>query len=107
VVYYDLAARIVREKRQVIPCYAGILNVHINSDGEIWPCAVLAYDASMGRVGEGSGFRDVWRSSLARKRRRSIRSGECACPLANQAYSNIIMSFGGLIRALWIAIRGR
>ena len=107
IVYYDLAARIVREKRQVIPCYGGILNVHVNADGEIWPCAVLAYEASLGRIGPGRSFRDVWTSSPAGKQRRSIRAGKCACPLANQAYSNIIMSPGSLLRALWIAIRGR
>lgn len=32
VVYYDIASRILEEKRQVIPCYAGVSNVHINYD---------------------------------------------------------------------------
>ncbi|MDP3282820.1 MAG: radical SAM protein, partial [Desulfobacterales bacterium] len=29
-VYYDLAVKILREKRQVIPCYAGISNAHLS-----------------------------------------------------------------------------
>ena len=106
-VYYDLAARIVREKRQVIPCYAGILNVHINSDGAIWPCAVLGYGARAGVVGGSISFRKVWRSRQMRRIRGSIRRGECYCPLANQAYSNILMSPASLVRALWIALTRR
>ena len=34
VVYYDIAGKILEEKRQVIPCYAGVSNVHINYDGD-------------------------------------------------------------------------
>ena len=105
-VYYDLAADILKENRQVIPCYAGILNVHINSDGGIWPCAVLAYNGQMGRVGENSEFLEIWDSKEAAKIRRSIKAGECACPLANQAYSNILMDPKSLLKTIWIAIKG-
>ncbi|MBN1434096.1 radical SAM protein [Candidatus Fermentibacterales bacterium] len=107
IVYYDLAPRIVSEGSQAIPCYAGLLNVHINSDGDIWPCAVLGYEGSMGTVGRDGSFGEIWRSLQARDRRRSIRRGECACPLANQAYSNILMSPLSLARALMIAVLGR
>jgi MoaA/NifB/PqqE/SkfB family radical SAM enzyme len=107
VVYYDLVVRILEEKRQVIPCYAGILNVHINADGSIWPCAMLAYKRDMGRVGVDADFREIWHSETSRSIRRSIRSGECACPLANQAYSNILLHPPSLLKAIWIAIRGK
>ncbi|MCD4708453.1 MAG: lysylphosphatidylglycerol synthase domain-containing protein [Candidatus Sabulitectum sp.] len=105
-IYYDLATDILRENKQVIPCYAGILNVHINSDGEIWPCAVLAYKGQMGRIGGDTGFLDVWNSKKAAQVRKNIKAGECACPLANQAYSNIIMDSRSLLKTIWIAIRG-
>lgn len=105
-VYYDLAADILRKNRQVIPCYAGILNVHINSDGGIWPCAVLAYNGQMGRIGGDTGFLDVWNSKKAAQIRKSIKAGECACPLANQAYSNILMDPKSLVKTIWIAAKG-
>jgi len=107
IVYYDLAADILRERRQVIPCYAGILNVHINSDGGIWPCAVLAYKGEMGKVSGETGFLDIWNSKEARKVRKDIKAGKCACPLANQAYSNILLHPGKLARTIWIAARGK
>ena len=41
IVYYDIAGKILETKKQVIPCYAGISNVHINYNGGVWPCCVL------------------------------------------------------------------
>ncbi|HRY61359.1 MAG TPA: SPASM domain-containing protein, partial [Candidatus Fermentibacter sp.] len=96
----------LRERRQVIPCYAGLLNVHINADGAVWPCAIRAYAAEMGRVGPEGDFASAWRSGKAREIRRSIRRGECWCPLANQAYSNIMMHPPSLLSALSAGLRG-
>ncbi|MBN2586199.1 MAG: flippase-like domain-containing protein [Candidatus Fermentibacteraceae bacterium] len=107
VVYYDLVVRILNEQRQVIPCSAGLMNVHINSDGGIWPCAVLAYNGQMGKVDENTDFREIWNSKEAKKIRKSIRRRECHCPLANQAYSNILLHPRSLFKAIWIAFRGR
>lgn len=99
-VYYDLAVRILREQRQVIPCLGGISNVHINFDGQVWPCCVLGYDAPLGDLRSvGLEFGRVWHSEQARRVRRSIARGECACPLANQAYSNILFHPPSLARA--------
>ncbi|NQU41700.1 radical SAM protein [bacterium] len=100
-VYYDLAARIVTEGRQVAPCYAGITNVHLTPHGDLWPCCVLGYAKPMGNLREADyDFWKVWRSKQAAEVRRSIRNRECACPLANQAYSNIICHTPSLLKAI-------
>lgn len=100
-VYYDLAVRILRENRQVIPCYAGISNVHINYDGEVWPCCVLGYSKPMGFLREQNyNFQQMWNSAQANTVRKYIKDGNCACPLANQAYSNMISHTHSLIRVL-------
>jgi len=100
-VYYELASRIVTEQRQVIPCYAGITNVHLTPYGELWPCCVLGYAKPLGSLREVDyDFRKVWHSSRARQIRRSIKNRECSCPLANQAYSNIICHTPSLLKAL-------
>jgi MoaA/NifB/PqqE/SkfB family radical SAM enzyme len=91
--YYELAARIVREGRQVVPCYAGISNVHMDPYGELWACCVLGYDKPLGDLRSADfDFDRVWHSAQADEVRRFIRAGGCACPLANQAYSNILLS---------------
>jgi MoaA/NifB/PqqE/SkfB family radical SAM enzyme len=100
-VYYDLVGRILHENRQVIPCYAGISNVHINYDGEVWPCCVLGYSKPMGFLREQDcDFQKVWDSLQADKVRKYIKDGNCACPLANQAYSNILCHTPSLLRVL-------
>ena len=100
-VYYDLAVKILREKRQVIPCLAGISNVHINYDGEVWPCCVLGYSKPMGSLREQNyDFQKIWRSEQAGSIRNYIKEGNCACPLANQAYSNILCSPTYLFKTL-------
>lgn len=100
VVYYDIAGKILAEKRQVIPCYAGVSNVHINYDGGVWPCCVLGYDQEMGNLRDYDyDFPKLWSSKKAKEVREYIREKNCACPLANQAYSNELLHLPTLIRA--------
>ncbi len=103
-VYYDIVTEYLRTGKQVIPCYAALLNVHINADGGVWPCAILAYGAQMGVLEDDAGFQDIWNSPAAARIRRSIKRRECACPLANQAYSNMLLHPGSLLRVLWTAL---
>ncbi|BBO67212.1 hypothetical protein DSCA_11420 [Desulfosarcina alkanivorans] len=100
-VYYQLAIRIMEQKRQVIPCYAGISNAHMTPYGDIWACCTLGYDKPMGNLREFAyDFKRLWGSQEAETIRRYIKKGNCACPLANQTYSNILMHPPSLIRAL-------
>lgn len=100
VVYYDLAGKILEVKRQVIPCYAGVSNVHINYDGGVWPCCVLGYDKQMGNLRDyGYDFQKLWHSKEAEEVRKYIKEKSCACPLANQAYSNELMHVPTLVKA--------
>ena len=100
-VYYELAARIVQEDRQVIPCYAGISNVHLTPHGQLWPCCVLGYAKPLGDLRSADyDFMAVWHSAQADEVRASIKAGECACPLANQAYSNILCDAPSLVKAM-------
>jgi MoaA/NifB/PqqE/SkfB family radical SAM enzyme len=77
-VYYDLAIRILKEEKQVIPCYAGISNVHMSPYGDIWACCTLGYDKSMGNIRDhGYDFPLIWNSDQARKVREYIRKRNC------------------------------
>jgi MoaA/NifB/PqqE/SkfB family radical SAM enzyme len=100
-VYYDLAIRIMKERRQVIPCYAGISNAHMTPYGDIWPCCTLGYDMSMGKLRDYDyDFSALWNSKRAAQIRGYIREGRCHCPLANQTYSNILMNWPSVIKAM-------
>jgi MoaA/NifB/PqqE/SkfB family radical SAM enzyme len=100
-VYYDLAIRILKEQRQVIPCYAGISNAHMTPYGDIWACCTLGYDQSMGNLRDfGYDFQALWQSPRAEAVRSYIRGRNCACPLANQTYSSMLMHTPSLLRVL-------
>jgi MoaA/NifB/PqqE/SkfB family radical SAM enzyme len=95
--YYELAARILEEKRQVIDCYAGWASAHIAPDGHVWGCCVRA--ESMGNVRDHEyDFRAVWKGPQADEFRRSVRAHECACPLANASYTNLLLDAPSLAR---------
>lgn len=98
-VYYDIVSDILRAKTQVIPCYGGISNVHLNYNGELWPCCVLGYKKPMGNLRkEGYDFQKVFHSEQADEVRRYIHDKNCWCPLANQAYSNILCDLPSLFK---------
>jgi len=100
-VYYDLAIRILKENRQVIPCYGGLSNVHMSPYSDIWACCTLGYEKSMGNLRDYHyDFRALWNSPKAWEVRASIKKGACACPLANQAYSNILLHGPSLLKTL-------
>lgn len=100
-VYYDLALRIMKERRQVIPCYAGISNIHLNYDGDLWPCCVLGYEHSLGNLRDYSyNCKSLFSSAEARGVLQYIKDGRCFCPLANQAYANMLTDPRYLFRML-------
>jgi MoaA/NifB/PqqE/SkfB family radical SAM enzyme len=88
--YYEIVKRTLREHRQVIPCMAGVASAQIAPNGDVWTCCIRAQ--SMGNLREHNyDFGTVWRTGKARELRRSIKAGECYCPLANAAYTNMLM----------------
>jgi MoaA/NifB/PqqE/SkfB family radical SAM enzyme len=100
-VYYAIAIRILREKRQVIPCYAGISNAHISPYGDVWACCTLGYDRSMGNLRRYNyDFKALWNSAQAKAVRGEIYKGSCYCPLANQTYSNILLHGPSLFKVV-------
>ncbi|HVP71621.1 MAG TPA: SPASM domain-containing protein, partial [Gemmatimonadaceae bacterium] len=95
--YYELAARILEEKRQVIDCYAGWASAQLAPDGHVWGCCVRA--ESIGNVRDhGYDFRVVWNGPQADAFRHSVRAHSCACPLANASYTNLLLDAPSLAR---------
>lgn len=91
--YYEITRRWLRDRKQVIPCFAGISNAHISPYGDLWPCAILAGSKSLGNLKDVDyDFWKLWHSSRADEVRAGIKRGECDCPLANQAYANMLLS---------------
>ncbi len=97
--YYDIAKKILKESRQVIPCYAGWASGHITPHGDVWACCIKA--ESVGNLRDVDyNFSKVWFSKKADEIRRSIKAGDCFCPLANASYTNMICNFGASMNIL-------
>ena len=95
--YYDLATRILEEQTQVIDCYAGWASAHIAPDGHVWGCCTRA--ESLGNLRDYNyDFRTVWFGPEADAFRDSVRRHECACPLANASYTNLLLDPASLAR---------
>jgi MoaA/NifB/PqqE/SkfB family radical SAM enzyme len=87
--YYDIVKRTLLEKRQVIPCLAGVASAQIAPNGDVWTCCIRA--ESVGNLREHNyDFRSAWTTVKADELRRSIKAGECHCPLANASYTNML-----------------
>ncbi len=95
--YYRLVKKYLLQHTQVIPCYAGVISCQISPDGDVWPCCIRA--DSMGNLREVNyDFKKVWHSERAARIRKSIKNKECACPLANAAYTNLLVHVPSLLK---------
>ena len=98
--YYQMVKQILKEHRQIIPCYSGFASAQIAPDGDVWMCCIKA--ESIGNLREVDyDFKKVWFSEKAKILRQSIKKGECYCPLANASYTNMLHNPKTLSRAGW------
>lgn len=95
--YYDLVKRTLVEKRQIIPCLAGVASAQIAPNGDVWTCCVRAEPVGNLRDFDYD-FRATWNTPKANELRRSIKAGECYCPLANAAYTNMLCHTPTVVR---------
>ncbi len=98
--YYGLVKRFLNEHRQIIPCYAGFASGQIAPDGDVWFCCIEA--RSVGNLRDANyDFPSIWFGEKARELRKRVRTGACSCPLANAAYTNMLMHVPTLAGVGW------
>ncbi|MEM7535722.1 MAG: radical SAM protein [Chloroflexota bacterium] len=88
--YYQLAKRVLHEKDQVIPCYAGWASAHIAPNGDLWSCCIRAEEVGNVRDHDYD-LMPVWKGVAMQQMRQSIKNKECACPMANANYANMLL----------------
>jgi len=102
--YYQLAKRVLFEQKQVIPCYAGWASGHIAPNGDVWSCCIRAEPVGNLRA-YGYDLRPIWFGEPMKALRRSIYDKECACPMANASYANMLLHPPTLRRVLKQVLR--
>jgi MoaA/NifB/PqqE/SkfB family radical SAM enzyme len=104
--YYQMVKRFLETGREIIPCYAGVASAQIAPDGDVWFCCIKA--DPVGNLREaGYDFGAVWFGEKARRARAAQRSGDCACPLANASYTNMLMHVPTVTSVALEVARGR
>ena len=79
IVRHKLIAKLVRENKYQIPCYAGALGAAIFSNGDVYPCE-LRTDLKLGNLRDYNfDFNKIWNSAQAEEARRVIRDEKCFC----------------------------
>ena len=86
-----LIHRTMTERKWLMPCYAGRLNLVLGETGEVFPCELI--DESFGNVREqGYDLRKAARSEGARKALRAIRDNRCFCTHECYCMTNILFN---------------
>jgi len=102
--YYQQVKRILIERRQIIPCFAGFASAQIAPNGDVWMCCIKA--ESIGNLRDAAyDFNKVWFSNKAEILRRQIKNGQCYCPLANASYTNMLHHWPTLLRVGWNLVK--
>ncbi len=103
--YYQNVKRILRDKSQIVPCYAGIASAQIAPNGDVWSCCIRA--DVLGNLKEnGFDFKKIWFSKRADEIRKDIKSKKCYCPMANVSYTNMLCDLRTLTRVTSKIIKG-
>ena len=97
--YYKMVKKILKEKRRVLPCYAGILSAQIVPNGDVWLCCMKSIVVGNAKD-YGYNFKKLWKkNALLKSERKAIRNEKCFCPMANASYTNMLMSNRILFKA--------
>jgi MoaA/NifB/PqqE/SkfB family radical SAM enzyme len=95
--YYAHLERYAKQRRELLPCFAAITSAHLMPEGKLWACCILG--ETLGNLREADyDFPTVWYSTQANAIRARIKREQCHCPLANQAYLNMLVDPKSLAR---------
>jgi len=79
IVRHRLIAKVVRENRYQLPCYAGVLGASIFANGDVYPCE-LHTDLKLGNLRDCHfDFKAIWKNEKAEQARTLIKTGKCFC----------------------------
>jgi radical SAM protein with 4Fe4S-binding SPASM domain len=81
----------LKQKKQLIPCYAGRLNLVLTETGEVYPCE--SFTMGMGNVRDNNyDIRRILKNDKAQKYLRSIQDKDCYCTHECYFMTNILFN---------------
>lgn len=102
--YYKYVRDLYLGRNSGMKSYAGFAACQISPTGDVWECAV--YATKMGNLRDfDCDFKKLWNSEEAWKVRKKVKE-EHKCPLANEAYVNMLLNPQAMIQIGINFIRG-
>jgi MoaA/NifB/PqqE/SkfB family radical SAM enzyme len=90
--YFDTLEQVLRQRREIIPCYAGIASSQISATGQVWECCTRA--DVLGNVREYNyDYPRLFHSPQANKIRKQIKQEHCFCTHSNPCYTSMLCNF--------------
>lgn len=96
--YYDEFLKILREKKQIVPCMADRMTMVLGPSGEVSLCEMLAPFASFRDFNYD--YASLWRSDASTKVRQSVTAGKCYCYHPCYQTVNVLFRPFSVVRAL-------
>ena len=88
--YHDISYEIMKQKKQLIPCYAGNISAVIDVQGNVYPCELYK---KMGNLNDFDfNFKDLWFSENAKKVKEEIKNKCCYCSHSCFQFVNILFN---------------
>lgn len=90
--YFDTLEKVLREQKEIIPCYAGIASSQISAIGDVWECCTRA--DLLGNLREYNyDYPRLFHSPQAKKIRKQIKDERCFCTHSNPCYTSMMCNF--------------
>lgn len=87
--YFKTLEQVLRQQKEVIPCYAGIASCQISATGKVWECCTRA--DVLGNLREYDyNFPRLFSSPQAAKIRKQIKDERCFCTHSNPCYTSML-----------------
>jgi radical SAM protein with 4Fe4S-binding SPASM domain len=91
IIQRDVIYKTLTQKKQIVPCYAGKLNLVLTETGDVFPCE--SFDKKMGNVRESAyDMKEILEGSDARRIMQMIQDNNCYCTHECYLMTNILFN---------------
>ena len=91
IIQRDVIYKTLTHKKQIVPCYAGKLNLVLTETGDVFPCE--SFDMKMGNVRESSyDMKEILEGSEAQRIMQMIQDNNCYCTHECYLMTNILFN---------------
>lgn len=90
--YFDTLEQVMRQRKEIIPCYAGIASSQTSATGDVWECCTRA--DKLGNIRDYDyDFPRLFHSPQANEIRKKIKDEHCFCTHSNPCYTSMLCNF--------------